>query len=105
MQHHEEPEVGNWYQDREYKRIFEIVALDNEDGEEHIQIQYYTGEIEELDLDTWYALDLRNVPEPEDWSAPFEIPKEDLSYADDIFRPEDWSGILSGLEPNKISYW
>ena len=56
MRHHEAPIVGNWYKNQEYNSIFEVVA--NDELEENVQIQYFSGEIEEVDLDMWYQLNL-----------------------------------------------
>ncbi len=100
MRHHEYPNVGYWYTDQDYNHIFEVVAADDHD--QCVEIQYFAGEIEELDLETWYQLDLRRIPPPEDWSGPFEISKEDLGYSDDSIRPEDWSGPLSDIEPERL---
>ena len=97
MRHHEHPDVGSWYKDQEYNYMFEVVATD--DSEDSVEIQHFGGEIEEMDLDTWYELDLRPIPAPEDWSGPYELSKEDLDYSDTM-HPEDWSGPLSGLEPD-----
>lgn len=99
MRHHETPSIGNWYKDREYDYMFEVVATD--DAEHYIEIQHFAGEIEEIDIETWYELDLKSIPAPEDWSGPFEIAKEDLGYTDEAVHPEDWSGPLSGIEPEE----
>lgn len=99
MRHHERPDVGNWYKDQEYNSVFEVVASDEK--EDYVEIQYFAGEITELDLETWYELDLKRIPAPEDWSGPFELSREDLGYADETIHPEDWSGPLAELEPNE----
>ena len=101
MRHHETPEIGNWYQNLDYKNTFEVVASD--EGEGYVEIQYFAGEIEELDLENWYELDIKRIPPPEDWSGPFEIAREDLGYSDDAIHPEDWSGPLTDLEPDEKS--
>ena len=99
MRHHEHPDIGNWYKDQEYNSTFEVVAAD--DFDDYVEIQHFSGEIEEIDLDTWYELDLRRIPEPEDMSGPFELSRDDLGYTDDTIHPEDWSGPLSDLEPDE----
>jgi hypothetical protein len=99
MRHHEHPDVGNWYKDQEANNVFEVVASD--DLDQYVEIQYFAGEIEEVDLETWYELDLRKIPAPEDYSGPFELSREDLSYSDDTIHPEDWSGPLSEIEPRE----
>ena len=52
MRHYTHPDIGNWYKDREYNASFTVVATD--DTEQNIEIQYFNGEIEEVDLETWY---------------------------------------------------
>ena len=91
-----QPNVGSWYKNQDINNLFEVVATD-EDG--NVEIQYFAGEIEEIDLDTWNELDLKLVPPPEDWSGPYEVSRDDLGYSDSSYQPEDWSGPLSGIEP------
>ena len=55
MRHHEYPNIGYWYKNQEYNSIFEVVAYDEPD--DFVEIQYFAGEIEEFDLETWYELD------------------------------------------------
>jgi hypothetical protein len=99
MRHHEVPDVGCWYKDQEYDYIFEVVATDV--SQNSIEIQHFAGEIEELDMESWFERDLRAIPPPEDWSGPYELSREDLGYADDALHPEDWSGPLSDIEPDE----
>lgn len=96
MKHHYVPNIGDWFQDQELMERFEVVAIDDEDG--CVEVQYFSGEIEEYDLETWYQLTLSLIPPPEDSSGPFELNKEDLHFSDDeILHPEDWSGPLTGI--------
>ena len=95
MKHHYAPNVGNWYKDIDLNATFEVVAID--DNDDSIEIQYFSGEIDEFDLESWYELELKVIPPPEDWSGPYELSKEDFSFADDPLYPEDWSGPLSGI--------
>lgn len=92
------PTIGQWYKNRQSTDLFEIVAYDEADG--FVEIQYFAGEIEEFDLETWSELDLIEIPEPEDWSGPFELTKEDIDYSDNPLHPENWSGPLAGIEPD-----
>lgn len=96
MRHKLSPNVGNWYQNQTFSEIFEVVATDDLDG--CVEVQYFSGEIEEYDLDTWYEMDLKDIPAPDDWSGPFEMSKEDFSQEETI-HPEDWSGPLTDIEP------
>ena len=69
-----QPVVGDWYQDAS-GGTFEVVAYDFE--EEAIEIQYFDGAIEELDLETWIALSLIPAEPPEDWSGSMDLSRED----------------------------
>src|SRR5262245_47855510 len=64
------PTIGNWY------RIvgsdsFEVVAFDEDDGT--IELQYFDGTVEEMDLEDWQAEheagSLEEVEPPEDWTG------------------------------------
>lgn len=77
-----DPIVGNWYKNLEDETRFEIVALD--ENAQTVEIQYFDGEVEELDLDTWYELALEPMAAPEDWSGAYdELDPDDLGYSDD----------------------
>lgn len=87
-----DPIIGNWYRNQETSNDFEVVALD-EDAQT-IEIQYFDGEVEELDLDAWYELAIETIEAPEDWSGPFDdIEADDLGYeaeeAEEEFSNED----------------
>jgi hypothetical protein len=76
-----DPIVGNWYRDLDSQTDFEVVAVD-EDAQT-VEIQYFEGEVEEIDLDSWYAMILEPIEQPEDWSGPFDdVEPEDLGYDD-----------------------
>jgi len=70
------PEVGEWYQNVEDGRLFEVVAIDEE--EDTIEIQYFESDLEGLDFDTWKELPLAPGSAPEDWTGPYD----DLSLDD-----------------------
>ena len=54
----EEPVVGKVYEDADGV-AFEILEFDEDDGT--IEIQYEDGTVDEIDLDTWYDMDLQQV--------------------------------------------
>ncbi len=91
-----QPVVGDWYQD-EQGRVFEIVAVDDDEGT--VGIQLYEGDVGQYDMDTWQTLVLSPAAPPEDWSAPFdEMARDDLGYSDSAIHPEDWSGPLNDVD-------
>lgn len=83
-----DPIIGSWYRNQETGNDFEVVALD-EDAQT-IEIQYFDGEIEELDLDDWYELAIEGIETPEDSAGPFdEIVVDDLDYDKEDEEEED----------------
>ena len=85
-----EPNIGQWYQDLE-GRSFEVVALDELD----VEVQFYDGEVEEFDMDTWYLLDLHPTEAPKDWNGPFEdVNVEDVGDIDSYIYETDTSSTF-----------
>lgn len=96
MKHHYVPNIGDWFQDQEAMASFEVVAIDDQDG--CVEVQYFSGEIEEYDLESWYQLCLSPIPPPEDSSGPFEMNREDYAFNEgEPLHPEDWNGPLAGI--------
>jgi hypothetical protein len=90
------PVVGNWYQIPEQQK-FEVVAIDDAEGV--VEIQYFSGELDELDFDTWSNLGLTDIPAPEDWTGPYdELEFDDLGYTDMNRKPSDLPFSLDDLE-------
>lgn len=88
-----EPIIGQWYQDLE-GRIFDVVARD----ESAVGIQYFDGDIEEFDMETWFMLDVFPVPEPKDGTGPFDdLEKDDLGDIEEPFQPLNWQSPLDRL--------
>ncbi len=92
-----DPIIGNWYRNEETGNDFEVVALD-EDAQT-VEIQYFDGELEDLDLDAWYELPLEIIEAPEDWSGPYdEIEPDDLGYDKDDEEFSDENDLLADRE-------
>ncbi len=73
-----QPQVGDWYE-TDAGCAFEIVAAD----EESVEVQYFDGDVEAFDRDTWSELDLAPTAAPSDWSGPFDdLERDDLGEAD-----------------------
>ena len=68
------PVVGSWYQ-TEDDETFEVVAFDQEEGT--IEIQYFDGTVEEMDLETWCETVAKSIDPPEDWTGSYDIESED----------------------------
>ena len=48
----QQPGIGDWYR-LNGGALFEVVALDDDDGT--IEIQYFDGTVEEMDIEDWVA--------------------------------------------------
>jgi len=91
------PEVSAWYQDVVSGSLFEVVAIDDASGT--IEFQMLDGEVGEYDVSTWQQLYLAPAEAPEDWRTPYELNTEDGLDSDQALVPENFSGVLSDIEP------
>jgi len=97
------PTIGHWY------RItggdsFEVVAVDDDDGT--IELQYFDGTVEEMDIEDWQAEKeggtLEEIEPPEDWTGSVDVdPEEDdargaVGYGEDDDRQR--ASKLEGLD-------
>lgn len=92
------PQIGHWYQDSDSGLLFEIVALDRDEGT--VQVQYVDGELADYDLDSWADMQLRSAAAPEDWRSAFELDEDE--QLDAALRPTQWGSPLSRIEPETM---
>jgi hypothetical protein len=85
-----EPIIGQWYQDMQ-QRLFEVVAAD----EDSIEIQFYDGDVEELDLETWHQLNVTPAAEPSDASGLYDdLELDDIGSESEEQLAGDWQELL-----------
>ena len=90
MQSVTEPVIGQWYEDIQ-KRRFEVVAAD----EDAVEIQYYDGDVEEVDMESWYLMNVVLAVEPNDASGPYDdLGMEEFGGERDESRSSDWQQML-----------
>ena len=69
-----QPGIGDWYR-LNGGALFEVVARDDDDGT--IEIQYFDGTIEEMDVEDWDTQwdegALESAEAPEDWSGSVDV--------------------------------
>ena len=74
----QQPGIGDWYR-LNGGALFEVVALDDDDGT--IEIQYFDGTVEEMDIEDWVAQwdegMLESAEAPEDWSGSVDVENSD----------------------------
>ena len=91
------PVVGNWYQDQIQNLYFEVVDVDQRTGD--VQIQYYDGEVEGYDRESWQMLQLTIAAPPEDPASAYDTLEEGDWYSGDTPRITDWNNPLDSIEP------
>ncbi|MCK7580261.1 MAG: hypothetical protein MZV65_34550 [Chromatiales bacterium] len=77
---------------------FQVTAFDEDAGT--VEIQDFDGDLEEVDIDEWYTLEIETIEPPEDWTGPVDdIGRDDLGYSDTATSGEDWIGTVEdGIE-------
>ncbi len=90
--------IGEWYR-LNGGELFEVVAVDEDDGT--IEIQYFDGTVEEMDVDDWNAQwdegALEAAEAPEDWSGSVDVESERDAHTSDA-SGEDRELRASGLD-------
>ncbi len=89
------PVIGEWYQ-RPGGTLFEVVAIDRDDGT--IEVQHFDGTLEELDADSWYEQGIIAAEAPEDWTGSVDIEPEDFEPQSEPQSQTLWAGPLEFLD-------
>jgi hypothetical protein len=84
------PNVGDWYR-LNGGELFEVVAVDEDDGT--IEIQYFDGTVQEMEVEDWddscEERALEAAEPPEDWSGSVDVePDEDSNSRSDPYSDE-----------------
>ncbi len=88
------PVIGEWYR-KPRGNLFEVVAIDNDDGT--IEIQHFDGTVEEFDLENWRDQMFQTAEAPEDWSGSLDIEPEDYGVDKDT-AGNKWADPLEFLD-------
>ena len=92
-----DPVQFNWYAPQGKGQEFRVVAVDSE--KKLIETQNFDGEINEIDFDVWYEMDLELIEEPEDWSGAYDFGEiDDLGTEVTDTLPSDWSEPLQEVK-------
>jgi len=98
-----QPGIGDWYR-LNGGALFEVVALDNNDGT--IELQYFDGTVEEMDMEDWEAQwedgALESAEPPEDFSGSVDVDSGDEEGRGGDSLAEDGDlragGALDGID-------
>ncbi len=87
------PEIGLWYRDIQ-NRLFEVVAIENEDA---IEVQYYDGDVTEFDRESWDLLCVNVISEPGlSLNNSEDMFEDDLVF--DALKTISWDDVVSDIE-------
>ncbi len=89
------PIIGNWYC-RPDGGLFEIVAIDNDEGS--IGIQHFDGTVEELEIDAWTESVFMPAEAPEDWSGSLDVDPVEVAADVDSTSSKDWSTAMDYVD-------
>lgn len=89
------PVIGKWYR-RVNGTLFEVVAVDEQDGT--VEVQYFDGTIDDVDLENWPSMLIERVRAPEDWSGSVDMDPADFGSTDSGELPLGWHDPLEILE-------
>lgn len=70
-----DPIVDNWYRHLDKGQEFCVVAVDETEG--IVEIQHFDGDLEEIEMDAWYELELETAEEPENWAGALDVAEAD----------------------------
>ena len=94
-----QPGIGDWYR-LSGGALFEVVALDDDDGT--IEIQYFDGTVEEMDIEDWETQwedgALEAAEAPEDWSGSVDVEGGDEEGRSGDSRSDDRDVRASSLD-------
>ena len=98
------PTIGNWYR-IQGGDSFEVVAIDDDDGT--IELQYFDGTVEEMDIEDWQAAQengaLEEVEAPEDWTGSVDVEPEDYESEREVSAVATWADPLMSLDRSEAS--
>jgi hypothetical protein len=89
------PAIGNWFR-RPNGTLFEVVAVDEEDGT--VEIQQFDGTIGEVEIENWPQMLLVEVRAPEDWSGSVDMDPEDYAGRSENDMPSGFHDPLAFLD-------
>ena len=89
------PLIGHWFS-RPNGSLFEVVALDEDDGT--IEIQQFDGTIGEVDAENWPQMLLVEVRAPDDWSGSVDMDPEDYAGLNESEIPNGYHDPLAFLD-------
>jgi hypothetical protein len=88
------PTIGQWFR-RPNGVLLEVVAVD--EGDDTIEVQFFDGTIDEIDIEAWREQLLVEVSAPEDWSGSVDMDPEDYKGTGKDEMPQGFHDPLGFL--------
>ena len=91
------PVIGEWFR-RAGGDSFEVVAIDRDDHT--IEIQYFDGTVEEMELEEWRESEIETCEAPEDWTGSLDVEPEDTEneYEAEPGNTRPWADPLQFVD-------
>jgi hypothetical protein len=89
------PSIGHWFK-RPNGTLLEVVAIDEDGGT--IEVQFFDGTIDEIEIDSWREQFLIEVAPPEDWSGSVDMDPDDYKGTGPDEMPRGFHDPLAHLE-------
>lgn len=87
------PQIGQWYAHRDKGERFQVTAID--EASRSIELQYFDGDLDEVDENAWYAMSLDRIEPPEDCTGVLDdVETDDLGYSETDMSERDWQEPL-----------
>ena len=92
-----DPIVGKWYSRLDDGTEFKVMSLDEDEAT--FEVQYIDGDVDVVDLDTWYEWDVKSIAAPDGWT---DSSDDELAGSDADLDDEEWTESLEELRSKEI---
>ncbi|HIJ78478.1 MAG: hypothetical protein OEY01_04730 [Desulfobulbaceae bacterium] len=91
------PVEGNWYKSLDTGETLSVVTFDEDEG--IVEVQYYDGDLDEIDIEQWEELSLKQIDQPEDFLGDDDdLDDDDAHYDMDDMDSDQWGDPLLDLD-------
>lgn len=96
------PVINTWYRHLDKGQEFEVIDLDEAQGV--VELQYFDGSLDQMDMDAWRRLEIEPIEPPEDWTGPVDdIERDDMGYTETDMEAGDWDAPSQELPRQQTS--
>jgi len=86
-------QIGQWYAHRDKGESFLVTGID--DASKTIEIQYFDGDVDEIEEPMWFAMPLERSSAPENCTGALDdVETDDLGYSETEMSEREWQQPL-----------